>query len=141
MELETLCQISAQCKTFHDTDLLTPRCIALQEAQAIFGDADELLEQFRAATARSGQQQQASDEEDDEGLDEADLAADEDAQAERLRTAVCSCIPAPAISLPPFLLVSLGFQRRTTQHPAQDTLGALSSRSPCEIAYLQHALV
>lgn len=74
--------------------------MALQEAQAIFGDADELLEQFRAATARSGQQPEASDEEGDDGLDEADLAADEDAQAERLRTTVGSCISALAISLP-----------------------------------------
>ena len=74
--------------------------MALQEAQAIFGDADELLEQFRAATARSGQQPEASEEEGDDGLDEADLAADEDAQAERLRTTVGSCILALAMSLP-----------------------------------------
>ena len=73
--------------------------MALQEAQAIFGDADELLEQFRAATARSGQQPEASDEDEDGALDEADLAADEDAQAERLRTTVGSCILALAISL------------------------------------------
>ena len=79
---------------------LRPGCIALQEAQAIFGDADELLEQFRAATARSGQQPEASDEDGDEGLDEADLAADEDAQAERLRTTVGSYLLALAISLP-----------------------------------------
>ena len=84
----------------HGTDLLRPGWIALQEAQAIFGDADELLEQFRAATARSRQQPEASDEDGDEALDEADLAADEDAQAERLRTTVGSCIAALANSLP-----------------------------------------
>ena len=91
----------------HSADLLRPGWVALQEAQAIFGDADELLEQFRAATARSGQQPEASDEDEDGGLDEADLAADEDAQAERLRTTVCSCLPLWRLASR-FLLIPLG---------------------------------
>ena len=112
--------------------------MALQEAQAIFGDADELLEQFRAATARSGQQPEASDEDEDGALDEADLAADEDAQAERLRTTVGSCILALAISLslPTRASWPAWWALRHALHRT-----ALSSRFPHKTPCLQHVPV
>ena len=59
-------------------------CVPEQEAQDIFGDADELLEDFRAH-ARPGQQEPL-DEEDD--LDAEDLGDDDEARADRLRAIV-----------------------------------------------------
>ena len=58
--------------------------MAEQEAQDIFGDADELLEEFRTRP-RFGQQEPLDEEED---LDAEDLGDDEEARAERLRAIV-----------------------------------------------------
>lgn len=61
-------------------------CWLVQEAQDIFGDADELLEEFRARPRF--EQQEAP--EDDEDLDAEDLGDDDEARAERLRAVVSS---------------------------------------------------
>jgi hypothetical protein len=58
-----------------------------QEAQDIFGDADELLDEFRARP-RFGQQQALPS--DEEELDAEDLGDDEDARMERLHAIVSS---------------------------------------------------
>lgn len=55
-----------------------------QEAQDIFGDADELLEEFRAQP-RPGQQEPLDEEED---LDVDELGDDDEARADRLRAIV-----------------------------------------------------
>ena len=55
-----------------------------QEAQDIFGDADELLEDFRAH-ARPRQQEPLDEDED---LDAEDLGDDDEARADRLRAIV-----------------------------------------------------
>lgn len=59
-------------------------CVSEQEAQDIFGDADELLEEFRTRP-RFGQQEPLDEE---ENLDAEDLGDDEEARAERLRAIV-----------------------------------------------------
>lgn len=61
-----------------------------QEAQDIFGDADELLEEFRARPRFGQQREPPSDEED---LDAEDLGDDEDARTERLRAIVSPMKP------------------------------------------------
>ncbi len=60
-----------------------------QEAQDIFGDADELLEDFRAR-ARPGQQEPLDEDEDP---DAEDLGDDDEARADRLRAIVSFACP------------------------------------------------
>ena len=64
--------------------VLTSACVPEQEAQDIFGDADELLEEFRAQS-RPGQQEPVDEEED---LDADDMGDDDEARADRLRAIV-----------------------------------------------------
>ena len=76
----------------------------VQEAQDIFGDADELLEEFRAHP-HPGQQESFHEEDD---LDAEDLGDDDEARADRLQAIVslpanCAYIPMLRSDQPFFL--------------------------------------